>query len=181
MWAAVYGVAQSQTRLKRLSSSSSPLPRGPQQGQSEGAEDREALTEREDTAKGSGKIWRLKPRQQGWTPGGTPGRLCTGNLGLQSAGRKQQGGWGSALLCAGQRLAEACPGGDGLVGRTLHRNPSGLLGGKGQGLKAVTGTQGEEPPTSPPITAHYCPWTTPQLRPCTQTTATVLMRGFQLQ
>ena len=37
---------------------------------------------------------------------------------------------------------------------TLCQSPSGLLGGKGQGLKAMTGTQGEEPPTSPP---HYSP------------------------
>ena len=46
--------------------------------------------ERGDMAKGSGKIWRLKPKQQGWTPGRTPGSLCTGNLGLESAGRNSR-------------------------------------------------------------------------------------------
>ena len=130
--------------------------------------------EREDTAKGSGKIWRLKPRQQGWTPGGTPGQLCTGNLGLQSAGRKQQGRWGSALLCAGQRLAEACPGGDGLVGPDPSPEPlrtSGWEGTRAEGCDRDSGRGASDLPSPlQPITApgphpsctlhsnpNYCP------------------------
>ena len=68
--------------------------------------------------------------------------------------------------------------GTGFWDKTPRQSPTGLLGGKGQGPKAMTGTQEEEPPTSPP---HYSPWTTPQLRPCTQIPTTAPVRGIELQ
>ena len=107
-----------------------------------------------------------------------PGLLSTANLALESAGRnsREDGAVPSCVL--GRGWLKPAQEGTGLWDRTPRQSPTGLLGGKGQGPKAMTGTQEEEPPTSPP---HYSPWTTPQLRPCTQTSATVLMRGFQLQ
>ena len=131
-----------------------PVTQGPSAGPEEGAEDGEALMERGDTAKGSGEIWRLKPEQQGWTPGGTPRPLSTGNLGLESAGRnsREDGAVPSCVL--GRGWLKPAQEGTGLWDWTPRQSPTGLLGGKGQGPKAVTGTQGEEPPTSPP---HYSP------------------------
>ena len=83
-----------------------------------------------------------------------PGLLSTANLALESAGRnsREDGAVPSCML--GRGWLKPAQEGTGLWDRTPRQSPTGLLGGKGQGPKAVTGTQGEEPPTSPP---HYSP------------------------
>ena len=101
-----------------------PVTQGPSAGPEEGGEDREALTERGGTAKGSGTIWRLKPGQQGRTP--REGRWGGSALGTWAwkvlEGNSREAGAVPSPR-AGQRLAEACPGGDGLVGSDPSPEP----------------------------------------------------------
>ena len=141
-----------------------PVTQGPSAGPEEGEEDREALTERGGTAKGSGTIWRLKPGQQGRTP--REGRRGGSALGTW-AWKVLEGNSREAVAvpspCSGQRLAEACPGGDRLVGSDPSPGPLGISGWEGTRAKGCDRDSGpEEPPASP---AHYWPWTIPQLQP----------------
>ena len=75
-------------------------------------------------AKGSGTIWRLKPGQQGRTP--REGRRGGSALGTWAwkvlEGNSREAG-AVPSPCSGQRLAEACPGGDRLVGSDPSPGP----------------------------------------------------------
>lgn len=143
-----------------------PVTWGPSAGPEEGAEEWEALTERGGTAKGSGTIWRLKPGQQGQTPReGCRGGSALGTWAWKVLEGNSREAGAVPSPRAGQRLAEACPGGDGLVGTDPSPEPFGTSGWEGTRAEGCDRDSGRGAPGLPCLPCPLLPITAPGPHP----------------